>query len=179
MSETKIANRYAQSLFKTATEKNCVDAVASDMRNLADLCLNSKDFVLFIQSPIVNSTQKKKALNQIFANFNEISKNAILVMADKGRESALQFMANQFLRLFNIQNKITQAEITSATSLDESTLKRAEDFVKANTGATRVEIVQKIDANMIGGIQIMFDGKLYDSSISTQINKIKKELNIA
>jgi len=38
---------------------------------------------------------------------------------------------------------------------------------------------QCIDPSVIGGMNIVFDGKIYDATISNQIIKLKKDLQIA
>jgi F0F1-type ATP synthase delta subunit len=63
--------------------------------------------------------------------------------------------------------------------LDKDTLAEIEKFVKKQAGSKQVVITKKVAPALIGGLTIMFDGKMYDSSVMGQINKMKKELNLA
>jgi F-type H+-transporting ATPase subunit delta len=100
-------------------------------------------------------------------------------MADKSRENLISFVGLEFMKIYNKQNSITEALVTSAVALDENSLKQVEQYVKIKTAAKAVQITTKVDPSLVGGMTIMFEGKIYDNSIATQINKLKKELNIA
>lgn len=179
MSETRIAARYARSLYSRAEDLKALDAVVSDMKQLNLIVAESKDFNVFLQSPLISKELKKNALDKIFSGFHAETRNLFRLMAEKSRESYISAMGNSFLQLYNQNNGITEAVVTTATEIDKDSLLQIENFVKSKTGAGSVEIVTKTDPSIIGGITIMFDGKIYDSSISSQLKKIKKELKIA
>lgn len=175
----RIAYRYAQSLYSKATEAGKTAEVASDMEQLLAVTDSNPDFRMFLASPIIDKKSKKEALRKIFKDCNINSLELFMLMVEKNREILLPDMAVEFTRIFNSNNGITQAEVISATKLDEDAIKQISEFVKSNTGAKTVNITVKEDQNLIGGVKILFEGKLYDNSISTQINNLKKELNIA
>lgn len=179
MSDTKIASRYALSLYNKASEIGVLEAVVSDIRNLNAVTSQNREFSRFLNSPLITRDTKKATLAKIFASFNKETIHLFELMADKSRENLIGYMGAEFVRIYNKNNRITVAEITSASELDAESLKKAEQFVKTSTGATTVEISTKVDASLIGGMTIMFEGKIFDSSIATQIKRIKSELNIA
>lgn len=179
MSDTKIAARYAKSLYDKASDSGVLESVASDIRNLNEITLSNRDFVKFLQSPLISRESKKNTLNRIFSTFNKETINLFSLMTDKSRESLIGFVGTEFAKIYNKSHGVTVATVTSAAALDADSLEKVEQFVKANTGANAVEITSKVDPSLVGGITIMFEGKIYDSSIATQIRKIKKELNIA
>lgn len=179
MSDTKIAYRYAKSLFDRATETGVIDQVASDIRNLNDLIAGSRDFKRFLQSPLISRDTKKNTLGKLFTSYHRETLNLFELMTDKNREAFIGLMGEEFMKIFNIANGITVALVTSAAPMDQESMSRVEQFVKLKTGAKSVQIRAKVDPSIIGGITVMFEGKIYDSSIASQIKKIKKELNIA
>lgn len=179
MSEVKIASRYAKSLFDQAVESGTVDNVASDIRNLNEVSAGSADFRLFLQSPLISRSVKKEALKKIFGSYHALTRDLFALMADKGREGLIAEMGHEFTRIYNKANGIAHAEVTSAVALGKDTIKKITEFVRTNTGAKEVIIDQKTDSKLIGGLTIMFEGRIYDSSVLGQINKMKKELNIA
>ena len=179
MSETKIAGRYANSLYQKAKEVNLLDSIASDIRNLNTLVLESAEFNTFINSPLISKTTKKSSLNKIFTSFNKETLALFNLMAEKSRENLIAIMGIEFIKIYNANNGITSAEVTSATDVDKDTLDKIEQFIKSKTGAKTVQMTIKTNSQLIEGMMIMFDGKIYDSSILTQLRKIKKELKIA
>lgn len=179
MSETKIAYRYAKSLFDKANDASVLKEVASDIRNLNDIVKSNRDFTQFLQSPLISRDTKKSTLRKIFGSFNKETVNLFELMTDKNREGFIGLVGIEFIKIFNRTHGITEALVTSAAPMDQESLDRVELFVKSKTGAKSVEISAKVDPSIIGGITVMFEGKIYDSSIASQIKKIKKELNIA
>lgn len=175
----KIASRYAKCLFDIAAEKKQLDAVVADADNLLKAIAASAELSAFLESPLLHKTQKKEVLRNIFKGFNETTLSVFDLMADKSRENLLAEMAQSFINIYNQANGITLAEVTSAIALDKDTLAEIEKFVKKQAGSKQVVITQKVAPALIGGLTIMFDGKMYDSSVMGQINKMKKELNLA
>lgn len=175
----KIASRYAKCLFDIAVEKKQLDAVAGDVGNLLNAIASSSELASFLESPLLHKSKKKEVLRQICKGFNEISLSVFDMMADKSRENLLGEMAESFISIYNKANGITLAEVTSAIALDKDTLSGIEQFVKNHAGSKQVVITQKVNSALIGGLTILFDGRMYDSSVIGQINKMKKELNLA
>jgi F-type H+-transporting ATPase subunit delta len=179
MSDTKIASRYAKSLYDTAVSNSKIEAVAADIRDLNEILGTSQDLNLFLQSPLISRIEKKDSLAKIFASFQIETKSLFSIMASRGREILLPLVGQQFTHIYNREHKITEAEVTSAADLDAEALKKITEIVKSATGAKEVILKCKTDQSLIGGLMIMFDGKIFDSTISSQIKKLKKELNLA
>jgi F-type H+-transporting ATPase subunit delta len=174
-----IASRYAKCLFDIASEKNQQDVIAEDASNFLKIVAESVELTDFLESPLMSKTTKKETMRRLFKGFNETTLSVFDMMADKSRENFLASMAQSYLTIYNKANGITLAEVTSAIALDKDTLSEIEQFVKKHAGSKKVVITQKVDSGLIGGLTILFDGRMYDSSVTGQINKMKKELNLA
>lgn len=179
MSDTRIASRYAKALYETAADSNKLEAVVGDIRELNAVVTGSADFNTFLQSPLIGKEAKLQSLNKLFGKFQDQTRNLFNLMATKSREDLIGNMGLEFIKIYNRNHGITEVQVTTASELDKDSLSKIEQFVKSNTGAKSVNIHTKTDATLIGGLTIMFDGKIYDSSVSSQIKKIKKELKIA
>lgn len=179
MSEIKIARRYAKALFEKALEDKAVDTVVADVLNIQQACAGSQDLIVFLNSPMLKKPVKKEALTKIFASCSDLSKQLMLLMTDKHRESFIPAMTDAFILLYNRYKGITTAEVTSAVALTASALDAIKKYVAQTAGANEVVLKQLIDPSVLGGMNIVFDGKIYDATISNQIIKLKKDLQIA
>lgn len=179
MSEIRIARRYAKALFEKAHEDKAVETVVADVVNIQQACANSQDLVVFLNSPMLRKGVKKDALSKIFASCSDLSKQLMMLMTDKNRESFIPAMADEFMVLYNKFKGITTAEVTSAVALSEQALQAVKKYVAQTSGANDVVLKQCIDPSVIGGMNIVFDGKIFDATISNQIIKLKKDLQIA
>ena len=86
MKGTKAASRYAKALLDLAIEGNQVDAVLNDMKYLSVVSNDSREFQLLVQSPIINSDKKIAIFNELFGQFQQISRMFIELITKKGRE---------------------------------------------------------------------------------------------
>jgi len=179
MSDFRIASRYAHALFLKTQEGGHSDAVAADMKALASLSHENREFRAFLNSPVIAKETKEKALDQICKDFHQSAKDVFHLALSKNREMLLPEIAHAYLQEFNQSKGIVEATVTAAADLDSKALDTIRAFVQKQTGAKNVELSVKTDKSIIGGVIIRFKDRIYDTSIHNQINKLKKELNIA
>jgi len=171
-----VASRYAKSLLDLAVEKGQLEAVYADMLQVKEVCENSREFVTFLNSPIINSDKKIATMKAVFdGKFNAITSGFLTIVASKRRESVIPEMAARFIEQYRTHKRIITAVITSAKGLDAVTRQKALDLVKSQLNG-EVELVEKVDANIIGGFILKIGDKQLDKSIARQLFNMKKEL---
>lgn len=77
-----------------------------------------------------------------------------------------------FLALWNKEHGIIASEITTAKKLDKETKDSLESFLLKRSGARAVEIQEKIDSDVLGGVVIRYDDTVLDYSIKTKISDL-------
>ncbi|PCH96080.1 MAG: ATP synthase F1 subunit delta [Bacteroidetes bacterium] len=174
MRETRVASRYAKSFIGLCIESGKLEEAYKDMSLIVDTCTESKDLMLLLKSPIVKPDKKVKVLQEIFSkHINSLSNTFISIITKHGRENYLAEIAIQFQKQYKEHKKIVTAIVSSADGLDESirsvVLKTIEDSVKSE-----VELIEKKNEDLIGGLVIRIGDKQYDASIQRSINDLKK-----
>lgn len=179
MSDFRIASRYAKALFDRAVETSTLDVIKNDIDHLRLMAKESREFVLFLESPLYKKSVKQDALKKLFGSANETTQNVYHLMTEKFREAFIPSMGDAFMRMYNKHNQIVEVTVVSAVALDKHTIGEIENYVKANSDAKTIQMTQEIKPSVIGGLTIEFGGKIYDNTVSNQIRKIKKELQLA
>jgi F-type H+-transporting ATPase subunit delta len=59
--------------------------------------------------------------------------------------------------------------------VDDKLREEIKKLVQKNT-QSEIELIEKIDKDLIGGFVLKIGDTLYDSSVSTRIRKVKREL---
>ena len=174
--ETKVAKRYAKSLFGLSLERNVSEAVANDMKLLASVCHQNRDFTLLLGSPIIHGEKKLAILKKTFTGkVNILSLSFFEIITKKGRESYLPQIAEELIRIYKHHKGIQTAIVTSAIGLDDKL--RADVYkVVSESLKSEIELVEKVDKNLIGGLILRVGDKQYDASISSELRKIKQAL---
>jgi F-type H+-transporting ATPase subunit delta len=179
MSEIRIASRYAKSLFDSALAQSALEAVVADVQNLNQIVAESRDFVLFLSSPLLKQDIKKTALGKILGGMNVLTRDLILLMNSKKREMYVPSMLQAFLTLYNKHQGITQAIVTSAVALTPASLSQIESYILTQSGANQVQLSQVVNPAVVGGLTIEFEGRILDKTVAGHIRTLKKELQLA
>jgi len=173
MSQTRVANRYAKALLEQALEKSLLEVAHNDMALLLHTC-KEKDFSLFLKSPIIKTEKKASVLKEIFSSkINALSLDFMLLVVTKKRENAMENIAEEFINQYKIYKKIITAVVTSSVGLDKDLRKEVIDIVKKGNHS-EVELIEKINADLIGGFILRIGDKQVDTSILRQLKKLNR-----
>lgn len=171
-----VASRYAKSLLDLAVEKGQLDAVYADMLQVSDVAGGSREFITFLNSPVINTDKKIAVLKSIFeGKLNALTLGFLTLVAGKRRESIIPEMASSFIDQYRAHKNILTAVVTSAQGLDAATRQKALDLVKTQLNG-EIELVEKTDPKLIGGFILKIGDKQIDRSVSRQLSNLKKEL---
>ncbi|HRF99969.1 MAG TPA: ATP synthase F1 subunit delta [Bacteroidia bacterium] len=171
-----VATRYAKSLLDLAVEKGQLEAAYTDMLQVKNVCDSSKEFVNFLNSPIINADKKTATIKAVFeGKLSAITSGFLTIVAAKRRESVIPAMAASFIEQYREHKNILTAVVTSANGLDAATKQKALDLVKSQLSG-EVELVEKVDSNIIGGFILKIGDKQLDKSVARQLSNMKKEL---
>lgn len=172
-----VASRYAKSLLDLAIEKNMVDKVYDDMQFIKKTCESSHELLVFLKSPVIKMDKKIDVFKALFfSHTSELTNTYLELIARKKRATILPEIADAFVSQFKKHKNITTATITSAVKLDESSRKRALEIVKSNASG-EVELVEKINPELIGGFVLRVGDKQVDNSVARQLQNLKKNFN--
>ncbi len=176
MSIQRIAARYAKALIDLAQDRDALGTVIEDVQSFSVMCDSSRDFRLLLKSPIIDTYKKRNVFKRLFeGSINEITYAFFDIILRKGREEYLQEIALEFAEQYREIRKIAAIGITTATALDDNQLAKIRDTI-AGSGMTyeNVELTSNVDPNIIGGFIIEFEDKLYDASVSHQLDEARK-----
>lgn len=178
MNITPVAYRYARSLMDLSLEKSAVDAVHEDMGLVAATCAGSRELQVLLSSPVVKADKKEKVLDQLFAGRIGTITNAFIgIIVRKGREALLPQIAAAFGELYNQHKGIVIAEVTSAVPLPDDARKRVVELANAKHPGKSIELVEKVDPSIIGGVTIRIGDEQYDGSVSRRLSDMRREFS--
>lgn len=171
-----VAQRYARALFELAQEKNIIDAVEQDLATANETMAASADLRKFLTHPQMATSAKKEVIDSIFSGkLNEAVVNLFKLLIDRGRESSLPELFNEFVSLANDARGIADATVTTAIPLDEAELQRIAATFGAKVGKT-LRVSSTVDPNIVGGVIIRIGDRLYDGSIAGKLARFKSTI---
>lgn len=170
-----VARRYGRALFTLAKSQQALDAVGTSLATIADALADSS--VMRVLTGPIARERKRGFLTKIVeaANAPASVRDFMLLLADNGRISHAPAIRTVFDCLLDAERGITRATIRSASPLstemvDEIT--RAFGTITGKQVVARVEVVP----DLIAGVIVEVDGRVYDGSLRTELDKLQHQM---
>lgn len=172
-----LANRYAQAFFDLAAEHKTLSAVQKDMTQLKKIIETSPDFSAFLKSPIIPVKEAENVFSALSAkgDFHKLTAQFLGILAQNCRKALLPRFLEVFEEILKKQEKVITASITSARKLQKKQRDSLMIAIEKKLKAT-IELQEKIDPEILGGVIVRFGPYLIDTSLKTQLSQLQKEL---
>lgn len=178
MNNPRLAQRYAKSLIDLAKEMNQLEEVHKNVLFLQKIVKSSREFVVMLESPVINADKKIKVINTIAgSNISKITGAFIKLLCNKNREENLPGILTSFLEQYNRFKGIHTARLTTAVPVSEAIQKEFESKIKASSSINHLNLETIVNDKLIGGFVLEMDGKLIDASILRDLNDVKKQFD--
>lgn len=176
MNYSLITVRYAKALYQLAEEEGVQDAVKTDLEAILTSIHESEDFVTFLDSPLIKSSDKMRIMNEIFRDkVQGLTLKFINLLFGQKREAHLAGICRNYIQQYKEKLGIQEAVITTARSLSAGQIKQIHDFI-ADKFQVKVELTERVEPNIIGGFVLRIEDQQINASIKSQLAKIKREL---
>jgi len=174
---TTLARPYAKAAFEYAIEAKQL-AKWSDMLGFAALVVSDESMQQLLTSPHFTKEDQKNALLKVCEDkFDAKGVNFIKLLAQNGRLLALPEIEVLFNFLRSEFEKTIDAQITSATELNEQQITQLKEKLAAKLGR-QVEVSVELDADLLGGLIIQAEDLVIDGSVRGQLTKLSDTLNV-
>ncbi len=176
MSVIRIATRYAKSLIDLAIEQGKLEPVYSDVMQLQAAAKN-RELYLFLKSPIVHSDKKIAVLDALFkGKVDALTLTYLHLLVTKNREMYIPEIAAEFVHQYKTLKHISSVTVTSALPLGDAVLEGLRQKLLASGILTEnLEIIAKVDPELIGGFILEFNNKRYDASVASKLADLRSD----
>lgn len=174
MADNRAASRYVKSLLTLAVDKKVLDEVHRDMLLFSKVCDENRAFELLLQNPVIKHDKKLAILTQIFkGKVHSLTMAFFDIITRKNREAILLAIAKEFHNAYNEHKGIGKATVITAVPLDAKLRIEFETLVKNYSNKKQVELIEKVDQDMIGGFVLNVGDRQIDASIKNKIKTLK------
>lgn len=178
MNIAPVAYRYARSLLDLASEAGALAAVEQDMQVVAATCRASHELTVLLRSPVVKSDKKRTILDRVFAGkVGELTSRFLTILVRKGREALLPEIASAYIELYKQNKGIVIAEVASAVALDQDAREKVRALATEKHPGKTIELVEKVDPALIGGLVIRIGDEEYDGSVSRRLSDLRRDFS--
>jgi F-type H+-transporting ATPase subunit delta len=169
---------YAKALFEAAQEKGRVEQVGADLASLAAAVEELPELRSFLRNPEVEPAGKADVLAEIAGDANELVRNFVRLLAEKGRAGELVETSTELEALVAREQNRLAVELTTAYELSDEEARAIVTAIEKASGRS-VEATRTVDPNLIGGIVLKVGSFLADGSVRGRLERLRRELATA
>jgi F-type H+-transporting ATPase subunit delta len=166
---------YAKALFEAAQEKDRLDPVRDELRAFAEAVEQIPQLRALLENPEVESRQKVEALREILGDADELVRNFLLLVVEKGRAQELAEIVSEFDALVAAEEGILDVELTTAVELSDDDATRLLGQIEEVSGR-RLRATREVDPELIGGFVLRAGSHRADASVRGRLQRLRREL---
>jgi F-type H+-transporting ATPase subunit delta len=166
---------YANALFEAAQEKDRLELVRDELHQFLEASEEVPELRELLLNPEVDSRQKVDALSAILAGSDELVRNFLLLVAEKGRAAELHDIAREYDALVAREEGILDVELTTAVELSDADAERLLGQIEKVSGR-RLRAARRVDPDLIGGLVLRAGSYRADASIRGRLEGLRRQL---
>ena len=176
MQGTRASSRYAKALFDTAKKNGSINSVLVDLELLEDIINQKSMFFNLINNPTISHKKKADIFTKLSQNkIHNTTMQFLLLVLKKSRESILLQVIKKHKDLNFEAQKIILAEVVTARPISDDIKEAIKHKLSPNR---KVQLVEKIDQRILGGLIINSGDLQYDASVRKKLNNIKRAFKL-
>ena len=172
----EIASRYAGALVSIAKEENKLEEYKQailDMKNYLDA---NPELFKFLKSYFVKDEQKILVVEELTKSFElKNLANFMNVLVTKHKIFIFKDIVKEITKGINQELDIDEGFVYSIEPLENSKILEISSAISKKLNK-KVELKNKIDESLIGGIKVVVHDNIFDGSIKYKLETMKEEL---
>jgi F-type H+-transporting ATPase subunit delta len=170
-----VARTYARALFQAAKDAGRIDEVRDQLATFVEAVDEVPELRSLIRNPELDPPAKAAALDAVLEGADEMVRNFVRVVTEKGRAAQLDEIAREYDALVAAEEQILSVELRTAYELSDD---EAESIVKQieQESGRRVEAARTVDPDLIGGLVLKAGSLEVDSSVRGRLDRLRRDL---
>lgn len=173
-----VDNRYALSLFDVGVELDMLQEFYKELSLLDDIFQREKDLLKILNHPRIKNNEKKDLINRVFRD--KLSReilNFIHLLIDRRRIGYIIGIINEYIEIYNKYQNIVRVVAITAIPMDQNLISKMINTLSKRLNK-KVELSNKINKAIIGGVLLKIENKQIDGTLKGQLESMAKVLGI-
>lgn len=171
-----VSKRYSDAILEIAKEKNELDNVFEDLKNVVSVYDYSKEMRDFLEHPAIAVKDKKELVHSVFdGKISVDTMNLLYTLLDKNKFKLVDTILYCYENSLNEAKNILKVEVISAVEIDNDLKENLKSKLEAKLKKT-VAMDYQIRPEIIAGLILKIKDKTIDGSIAHKLQAMKKQL---
>ncbi len=167
---------YGQGLYLLAREEGLEEEILRQLKVLAECFEAQPDYLKLLDS---HDLPKQERLGILHRDFGEkvhiYVLNFLKLLTEKGYIRHFSHCCKAYVQEYNADKGILEVRAISAVALTNAQKAMLVEKLAAMTGKS-VELRCKVDAAVLGGVRLQYDGQQVDGTVRSYLQEIEKTL---
>jgi F-type H+-transporting ATPase subunit delta len=130
---------------------------------------------IVLRNPQIEPRTKADLLQELLGGADELLRNFLRLVAEKGRIGEIEEITREFDRLIAAQERRLKVELTTARALSADEARDLLHQIEEASGR-KVEATQTVEPDLIGGFVLQAGSMRVDASVRGRLERLRREL---
>jgi F-type H+-transporting ATPase subunit delta len=168
-----LVNRYATALFEAATEAKVLEAVERDLGQLGPVVELPANRELLLD-PRLPPDRARAMLHKLSAEMHPLTRRFLDLLVDHRRMEILPELQQAFRTQLLASRNTVEGVVESARSLSPDDVAKLA-AAAGNALGKSVELTVVDKPELIGGVRLLVQNRLFDGSVATALDTLRKQ----
>ena len=177
MNSDSTASKYAGALFDIGKGAGKLDIFQANASDFLRVLQSSGDLKISLSHPNIRRAQRKEIIDAVLAkcSYDRLFNNFIKLVVDRGRIQYYPKIVAEFIGLRDEAAGRIHGHVYVASSLSAEQHEKLRAKVQKQLGC-EVVIDEHIEPDIIGGMRLEINGRVYDSSIKYHLERMQNAM---
>jgi len=128
-----------------------------------------------LENPEIESHMKADMIDQVLGGADELVRNFMRLLIEKGRAGEVREIAEEFETLVAQEQRVLDVELTTAQELSDAEFDRIRTDIEKKSGR-KVQASRTVDPDLIGGIVLQAGSMRLDASVRGRLERLRQQL---
>lgn len=148
--------------------------VSDDFILIRRITTDSREFQLFLKSPVIKKEKKQEVLEVVFAKaIQPLTLQFLRLLTEKEREEMLLQIVDEFFQQQDARSGIAGVGVRAAIELSEEQTAQLKERFEVYT-KKKVRLNFNIDKQLIGGLIVRIGDTVFDGSVKRQLELLEQ-----
>lgn len=177
MANISIARRYARALIDVAHEGNKLDRIGEQLASFVQALQQNAELNAVMVNPAYNRAQRTAIIESMAKalGFEPELTNFMRLIVDRNRTTSLPDIARVFQDMADATAGRVRGKVTSAVPLPQESIRKVGQILETIT-QRKVVLETTVDPAILGGVSAQVGSVVYDGSLRTQLEELRRQL---
>ena len=173
---TGVGSVYGEALYTLAREEGLSEAILQQLKTLDSCFAAEPDFIRLLDAPNLPKAERCRILDDSFrGKVHAYVLNFLKILPEKGYMRYFSHCVKTYRELYNQDNGILPVTAVTAVPMTDKQKKALTMKLQQITGK-HIELVARLDPNVLGGMRLDYDGKRVDDTVAHRMDAVRNML---